>query len=94
MIHDIPKCESRKVQTLFYADDCVIWNSGNDIKEMSLQIQSYLSKLNEWFASRRLRRSMHQKTTPVLFSLGKNDDNFQLFLGDHELKNDQQYIDT
>ena len=60
-----------------YANDCVIWISGNDIKEMSLQIQSYLSKLNEWFASRGLRIS-HQTTTPVLFSRGKNDDNFQL----------------
>ena len=89
MIHDIPKCESRKIQTLLYADDCVIWIPGNDIKEMSLQIQSYLSKLNEWFASRGLKIS-HQKTTPVLFSRGKND-NFQLYLGDHELKNNQQY---
>ena len=49
MIHDIPKCASNKVQNLLHADDCVIWTSGNDIREMTLLTQTYLSILNNWF---------------------------------------------
>ena len=90
MVHDIPKCEIKKVHRLLYADDCVIWTSGIDTKEISSHIQSYLSKLNQWFASRGLKIS-HQKTTPILFSRGKKDDKFRLYLGDNELKVAHQY---
>ena len=89
MIHDIPKCASNKVQNLLYADDCVIWTSGNDIREMTLLIQTYLSILNNWFSSWGLKISQ-QKTTPVLFSRGRKD-HFKLSLGENELENATQY---
>ena len=90
MIHDIPKCKSVNVNKLLYADDCVIWTHGLDMKEMSLKIQTYLTELNNWFNLWGLRIS-HQKTTPILFSRGRKEEDFRLFLGDHELKNENQY---
>ena len=49
MLHDIPV--SPAVHNLLYADDCVIWKSGNDLRESSKHIQDYLNVLNEWFSS-------------------------------------------
>ena len=82
MIHDIPL--SSTIHNLLYADDCVIWKAGNDLRECSQQIQNYLNILNEWFSSWGFNIS-HEKTIPILFSRSNREEHFQLSLGDNLL---------
>ena len=90
MISDVPVSRTNNIYNLLYADDCVIWTSGNDIREMTVQIQTYLDVLNEWFTSRGLKISP-LKTTSVLFSRGNKDERVHLLLEKNELKFAPQY---
>ena len=84
MLHDIPV--SPAVHNLLYADDCVIWKSGNDLRESSKHniIQDYLNVLNEWFSSWGLNIS-HEKTVPMLFSRSTREEQFLISLNENIL---------
>lgn len=65
MMSDIPTDEL--ITTSIYADDCVIWMSGNSIETISNRIQCYLNTLSEWLTKWGFRLS-ESKTVPVLFT--------------------------
>ena len=65
MISDIPTDEL--ATTSIYADDCVIWMSGNNIEYIANKVQSYLNILSEWFNQWGFCLSQ-MKTVPVLFT--------------------------
>ena len=88
MLHDIPISSS--IHNLLYADDCVIWKSGNDLRESSKHMQDYLNELNEWFLSWGLRIS-HEKAVPMLFSHSNREEYFQISLGENILTPRKEY---
>ena len=64
-MYDIPT--NPHIDILTYADDIVIYMSGNSTKYIGKKIQEYLNQLNAWFEKWGLKLSL-SKTIPVLFS--------------------------
>ena len=65
MMCDIPT--NPHVGILMYADDIVIYMSGNSTKFIGTKIQEYMNQLNAWFEKWGLKLSL-AKTTPMLFT--------------------------
>ena len=54
---------SNIVKFILFADDTNIYSSGFDLKELCVNINKELEKLNEWFASNKLSLNV-SKTNP------------------------------
>ena len=74
---------SNIVKFILFADDTNIYSSGFDLKELCVNINKELEKLNEWFASNKLSLN---ETNSMRFGNRHSNIKIELHIGDKEIE--------
>ena len=83
-INDLCKV-SNIVKFILFADDTNIYSSGFDLKELCVNINKELEKLNEWFALNKLSLNV-SKTNFMRFGNRHSNVKIKLSIGDMEIE--------
>ena len=78
----------RNMKINMYADDCMLYTSGNDWSRMILKIQPEIANVQRWYDTNRLKINVNKSKTLLFGSrnkLGKVDMTQKVFLGDSSL---------
>ena len=76
---------SKLLRLILFADDTNLFRSGNNVKELSCEISSELSKLDTWFAVNKLSLNV-AKTNFIVFSGKKSNNDIKITINNQEIE--------